>query len=204
MSGSLIVVSFQAFMAETSAAGFNYSDVFFTYSQDGGSTWSYAENLSRSDSLDERYPSMSKWNAERQANMVWQEDPVPGSHITDFAPVSFSRQVFCRISDLIVDVEDDKNGMPGQFTLSQNYPNPFNSTTVMSYELRVKSGVRLVVCDLLGQEVATLVNEEKPPGSYSVVWDATGLAAGVYFCRLEVRTGHTRLFTSTRKMAYVR
>jgi hypothetical protein len=90
------------------------------------------------------------------------------------------------------------------YSLLQNYPNPFNPSTEIGFRIQVAGFTSLKAYDVLGREVATLVNEEKPPGSYSVVWDATGLAAGVYFCRLEVRTGHTQLFTSTRKMAHVR
>jgi glucuronoarabinoxylan endo-1,4-beta-xylanase len=74
--------------------------------------------------------------------------------------------------------------MPGQYQLLQNYPNPFNPTTVLRYEVPVAGDVRLAVFDMLGREVAVLVNERKTPGSYSVIFDASGLSSGVYFCRL--------------------
>jgi hypothetical protein len=73
-----------------------------------------------------------------------------------------------------------KEGLPSFCELFQNYPNPFNPTTVVSYQLPAASLVRLVVYDLLGQEVAVLVNERKDPGNYQVKFDATGLASGVY------------------------
>jgi hypothetical protein len=82
--------------------------------------------------------------------------------------------------------------MPKTFMLSQNYPNPFNPATVISYQLSVNSYVTLKVYDLLGREVAILVNERKDAGRYSVQWDARlrsanfgGLASGVYFYTLQ-------------------
>jgi hypothetical protein len=78
----------------------------------------------------------------------------------------------------------DGGSNPKTFALSQNYPNPFNPTTVVSYRLPVASSVRLAVYDLLGREAAMLVNERKASGTYTVTFDASGLASGVYFCRL--------------------
>ena len=82
--------------------------------------------------------------------------------------------------------------LPLEFALRQNFPNPFNPTTIISYELPPPSGaegsvvstVRLVVYDLLGREVAVLVDERKAPGRYSVEFNASGLASGVYFAHL--------------------
>jgi len=73
---------------------------------------------------------------------------------------------------------------PAGFELSQNYPNPFNPRTVVSYQLPEVSNVKLVVYDLLGRVVATLVNERKSAGSYSVSFEPAGLSSGVYVCRL--------------------
>ena len=77
------------------------------------------------------------------------------------------------------------SGKPDRFELGQNYPNPFNPTTVISYQLPVASDVRLAVFDLLGREVATLVNEKKEPGSYTVTFNGSGLSSGVYFYSLQ-------------------
>lgn len=71
--------------------------------------------------------------------------------------------------------------VPNQIDLSQNYPNPFNPTTTISFQLSAFSKVRLCVYDLLGREVAVLVNEEKLPGNYEVTFDGTNLPSGVYF-----------------------
>jgi uncharacterized delta-60 repeat protein len=82
-------------------------------------------------------------------------------------------------------------GMPEKYSLEQNYPNPFNPTTVIRYQLPVgqdgilSNYVTLKIFNLLGQEVATLVNEMKQPGSYEVTWNASNVASGVYLYRLQ-------------------
>jgi photosystem II stability/assembly factor-like uncharacterized protein len=83
--------------------------------------------------------------------------------------------------------------------LAQNYPNPFNPSTTIRYELPHASSVSLKVYSTLGQEVATLVNETKSAGVYTVQFDAGGLASGVYFCRLS-----TNNFVQTRKLVVLR
>jgi hypothetical protein len=84
---------------------------------------------------------------------------------------------------------------PVEFALYQNYPNPFNPGT--SFEFRVPSSglVTLSVYDLLGREIATLVNEVRAPGAYTERWDASSLSSGVYFYKLEAGN-----FTQTRKL----
>ncbi|MEO8168632.1 MAG: DUF4331 family protein, partial [bacterium] len=77
-------------------------------------------------------------------------------------------------------------GVPKGFLLEQNYPNPFNPSTTIKYNISTKDVVKLKVFNGLGQEIATLVNEQKDPGTYSVNWDAKGVASGVYYYRLEV------------------
>jgi hypothetical protein len=77
---------------------------------------------------------------------------------------------------------------PAGFELLQNYPNPFNPTTVVSFQLPAVSNVRLAVYDLVGREVAVLVNEQRAPGSYEVTFDGTILSSGVYVYRLEAGT----------------
>ncbi len=105
--------------------------------------------------------------------------------------------------------------VPDRFLLEQNYPNPFNPTTVVSYQLPVVSNVRLAIYDLLGREVAALVNEKKGPGIYEVMFDARGLPSGVFFCRLSAMPvaggeaggpsqGHGAGFVQTRKMVLLR
>ena len=95
---------------------------------------------------------------------------------------------------------------PTTYELRQNYPNPFNPSTVVSYQLSVASDVKLAVYDILGREVAVLVNGRKTSGSYEVKFDASGLASGVYFYRLTAAPegGQGRSFVETRKMLVLR
>jgi hypothetical protein len=76
--------------------------------------------------------------------------------------------------------------IPDQLTLDQNFPNPFNPATVINYEVPVDGNVQMRVFDVLGQEVAMLVDQAKSAGTHSVVWNAEGMPSGTYFCRLLV------------------
>jgi photosystem II stability/assembly factor-like uncharacterized protein len=78
-------------------------------------------------------------------------------------------------------VGGQENGQPFAYTLQQNYPNPFNPTTTIGYSVAKAADVQLKVYDLLGRDVATLVQGQHNPGSYSVTFDASRLSSGVYF-----------------------
>ncbi|MDD8018559.1 MAG: T9SS type A sorting domain-containing protein [Bacteroidota bacterium] len=82
-------------------------------------------------------------------------------------------------------VNQDRSMLPSEFKLHQNYPNPFNPTTVISYQISANSFVTLKVYDLLGREVAFLVNEKVDAGNYSTQWNASSFPSGIYFYRLE-------------------
>jgi hypothetical protein len=79
--------------------------------------------------------------------------------------------------------------------LSQNYPNPFNPITTISFSIPSSGFTTLKVYDILDNEVATLVNEEKPAGNYKVSFDASSLSSGIYFYRLRADS-----FIETRKI----
>ena len=80
--------------------------------------------------------------------------------------------------------DDASKEIPAQFTLEQNYPNPFNPNTTIKYQIPEPSSVTLKVFDVLGNEVAILVNEEKQPRSYEVEFDGSNLPTGIYFYQL--------------------
>jgi plastocyanin len=88
---------------------------------------------------------------------------------------------------------------PAKYQLQQNYPNPFNPATEIGYAVAGAGNVKLVVYNLIGQEMATLVDEKKSAGSYRVRFEASGLASGVYIYRL-IADG----FTSSRAMVLLR
>ncbi|MCU0343707.1 MAG: M28 family peptidase [Ignavibacterium sp.] len=86
-------------------------------------------------------------------------------------------------------------GTISDYSLAQNYPNPFNPMTRINYSIKEKGTVELKVFDLLGSEIASLVNEEQTPGNYEVFWDASSLSSGVYL--YTIKSGS---FMQTRKM----
>lgn len=99
----------------------------------------------------------------------------------------------------VLPVEETIGNIPEEFSLEQNYPNPFNPSTTIQFRIPNASFVNLKVYDILGREVATLVNEEKPVGSYDVNFNASQLSSGIYFYKL--RAGN---FVETKKMILIR
>ncbi len=93
----------------------------------------------------------------------------------------------------------ERDALPQTFSLEQNYPNPFNPSSVISYTLSVNSFVTLKVFNMLGQEVATLVDGRQEAGLKSVVWDASSMPSGVYVYRLQAGS-----LTEQRKMVLLR
>jgi hypothetical protein len=89
-------------------------------------------------------------------------------------------------NNLITGIERDGSTHPNTFSLDQNFPNPFNPSTAISYQLSAVSRAELRVYDVLGREVATLVNAVQQPGMYRVTWDASGFPSGIYFYRLTI------------------
>jgi len=85
---------------------------------------------------------------------------------------------------IITGIENNNPEMPSDFALLQNYPNPFNALTNIKYQILNPVNVKIVVFDILGKEVATIVNEYKSPGTYSVSFNAANLSSGVYFYKM--------------------
>ena len=90
-------------------------------------------------------------------------------------------------------------GVPNSFDMSQNYPNPFNPSTKINYDLPVDGKVSIVLYDLTGRQVASIVNEVKTAGYYTVSFNASNLASGMYFYRISAGN-----FVSTKKMVLVK
>jgi photosystem II stability/assembly factor-like uncharacterized protein len=102
-------------------------------------------------------------------------------------------------NDILTGIVKNQNEIPANFSLSQNYPNPFNPSTKINFNLPKSGNVTLKVYDILGSEVATLVDESLNAGTYNIDWNASSLSSGVYFYRLQ--TGD---FTDTKKMMLVK
>jgi len=102
-------------------------------------------------------------------------------------------------SPYIVNVEDDNLDLVTEYVLNQNYPNPFNPSTNIKWQLPETGFVTLKIYDVLGNEVATLVKEEKSVGSYEVEFNASNLPSGIYFYRLQAGS-----FVETKKMVLMK
>ena len=100
---------------------------------------------------------------------------------------------------IVVAIDENANQMPESFKLHQNYPNPFNPTTTIAFDLPEASTVKLVVYNMMGQQVATLKNESMQPGFYNVNFNASHLASGVYIYRIEANR-----FSALKKMTIVK
>jgi hypothetical protein len=96
----------------------------------------------------------------------------------------------------------NNNILPTEYNLSQNYPNPFNPVTKINYELPKDGRVKLVIYDILGREIKTLVNELKQAGRYTVEFNGNNFASGVYFYRIQVEGGKS--YTSVKKMVMIK
>lgn len=124
--------------------------------------------------------------------------PAGGSSYGDqFAVHNGFRQV--PVQRVVTSADEITEETPAIYSLDQNYPNPFNPSTVIQYSLPEASDVTLAVYDMLGREVASLVDGQKSAGSYEVSFSAMNLSSGIYFYRLS--TGN---FTKIRSMTFVK
>jgi hypothetical protein len=123
-------------------------------------------------------------------------DDIPGRIIgMKIGPASFdmAKKYF---TGQVLSAERVHEGVtPGAWSLGQNYPNPFNPSTTFSFSIKEASAVSIKVFDVVGREVAVLVNERMPAGAYTRTWNAHGLTSGIYFYRI-----HSSSFTETKRM----
>lgn len=107
--------------------------------------------------------------------------------------------VWRRVLSEVIGIKNISTEIPTVFSLLQNYPNPFNPNTKIRYNVASAKFVKLIVYDILGKEIATLVNEKLQPGTYEVTWDGSQYPSGVYFYKLE-----TEKFSDTKKMVLLK
>ncbi|MBA4251533.1 MAG: hypothetical protein C0425_06080 [Chlorobiaceae bacterium] len=127
-------------------------------------------------------------------NILDRNSGVVGT-LSRWALIIFGDSISTSVKDDFVDLNT--------FSLSQNYPNPFNPSTLINWNQPFDGFVSLKVYDILGNEIATLVNQERKSGSYKVEFDATNLTSGIYFYRIIVNQtggGTAGKFSETKKM----
>ncbi|OGU79612.1 MAG: hypothetical protein A2W11_05440, partial [Ignavibacteria bacterium RBG_16_35_7] len=138
---------------------------------------------------------------------------------------------YSNTASVVTEIPIELNAIPEKFQLMQNYPNPFNPSTKITYAIQTPPSppyadsplakgrnevgfVSLKVYDVLGNEVATLANEEKPAGFYEVTWDSANSPSGVYFYKMQVYSSNNRaedpssssglVYAETKKMILLR
>ena len=175
----------------------SYFAGYFMTSWDGGNTW-----LTGPEKITPDFPLLN-WNyisiapinpfigEQLYVHLVLQADSLEASQI----PSELSAQYYHAVAWVLSIGVDDDLPTAKDFRLFQNYPNPFNPSTKIYYHIAQTGFVKLAVYDILGNEVETLVNEEKHTGSYEVNFDATGLSSGIYFYKIQVGD-----FVQTKKM----
>ena len=99
----------------------------------------------------------------------------------------------------VVGIDEEFAGIPEEYDLYQNYPNPFNPSTLIKYALPKSSNVSLVIYNLMGQEVIRWNEQGQTAGYHQVVWNASNVASGLYFYRLQAGD-----FVQTRKMVLLK
>jgi hypothetical protein len=143
-------------------------------------------------------------------NLSYRIGPVWISNDDSYMTIDYDKYylVYAKIGGIeygtFVDVEDEEINNPKLYFLSQNYPNPFNPTTIIKYAIpsNVKgetASVKLVIYDVLGREIKTLINEEHSAGTYDVEFNANELTSGIYFYKLQSGS-----FIETKKMLLLR
>ena len=96
-------------------------------------------------------------------------------------------------------VSEEEGLTPGKYILEQNFPNPFNPSTTINFSIPQKNFVSLRVFNIIGEEVSTLINEEKDAGSYHIKFNALNIPSGIYFYKITAGS-----FSATRKMILIK
>ncbi len=135
--------------------------------------------------------------------LQYAQDPYdshPNAAATELVAPQFVNEIFNHAIayENVYGVENGNTYIP-DFRLYQNYPNPFNSSTVIKYSVERRTFVNIKVYDLLGKEIATLVNENKTEGIYTVDWRLSNEPSGVYFCKMFTDKGSENI-----KMIYIK
>jgi len=166
-------------------------EAYLGYSRDGGQ--SFTNYLLSTQQSPTNQPNQAIRFGDYIGIDYWKDKIVPVW--TDERAGGFNMECYTAVVSTPVNVNSLVNEIPARFELRQNYPNPFNPKTIISYDLEVKNFVTLKVFNIVGAEVATLVNENQNAGTYSVEFSSGNLPSGVYFYSLI-----TENFSDTKKM----
>jgi hypothetical protein len=143
----------------------------------------------------------SLWNFNIQGVNYWQKGKVSNIDNSGNVYLFSERQNGIMITKfgVPIGIQNTGNGVPASFSLSQNYPNPFNPVTNIEFSIPKSSIVKLMIYDIQGKLVETIVNSELSPGTYKADWNAANYSSGVYFYKLE-----SQGFTQTKRMLLIK
>jgi photosystem II stability/assembly factor-like uncharacterized protein len=199
-----------------------FSTGFIYSTRNGGKEWTYKQYLGSGPMFDVGFLNSNTGWVTGQSGRIWQTTDSGNSwtlyntnsntmlrdiiilrkekkaYVLGGTSYTYNLLLYSDLSN-ISDVNENENNIPVKYYLSQNHPNPFNPTTLISYQLPISSHVTLKVYDMLGKEVAKLVDEEKIADDYKVTFNAGNLSSGVYFYRLTA--GY---FSQTKKMLFLK
>ncbi|MBL1212007.1 MAG: T9SS type A sorting domain-containing protein [Ignavibacteriae bacterium] len=185
----------------------HYTDLYYVTSGDGGVTWSAPEKVpgASEPNVQETFPYPNQelfvTGTDATLHYVYMVDAIPGTSLFDDNN-SASNDSYWAYDNFTVTIATDINDnelVVNEFKLDQNYPNPFNPSTTISFTLPESGMVSLKVYDVLGKEVATLVNEVVNSGQHTVDFNAENLSTGIYF--YELSAGE---FVQTNKMMLIK
>jgi photosystem II stability/assembly factor-like uncharacterized protein len=160
------------------------------YTTNGGSTWVQDPELG--DLTTNHIISVAKLDSNTASALIV-------SSLGGEAALADTTFILTVSSEPIVGIDVEHNLPPATFNIFQNFPNPYNPTTIINYQVADAGFVTLKVYDVIGNEVASLVNENKGQGSYIIMFDATNLPSGIYFYRLQAGS-----FVETKKMVLMK
>ncbi|MCF7740490.1 MAG: T9SS type A sorting domain-containing protein, partial [Candidatus Marinimicrobia bacterium] len=173
-----------------------YGDVYMAVSQDSGSTWTRAKNVTATPNFDERDADMAQNIVDGKVHLLYTGDNVAGYQWSGTRTGIFHHVVG---EPVITNVEEENDvAVANEFKLEQNYPNPFNPTTHINFQLPKHTNVTLTIYNILGQKIKTLVDKNMTSGVHSAIWNGTNeygvsVSSGVYIYRLKTADGHTQV-----------
>ena len=138
--------------------------------------------------------SITEWKlniSNLEGGIYWSVQAVDNGYLGS----SFAIEQFINLTD----IRENEDFLPKKFALYQNYPNPFNPSTKINFDVPVSTDVKIVLYNILGEKVRTLVNKKYAPGRHEYVLEASGLAAGLYFYRIK-----TNQYTNTKRMILIK
>lgn len=173
----------------------------------GDNVWSREVTFPQYSPLSIEYKYGANWGLASNNGGNDNENGVGANHFITLTPDLVSATVVNvfgtmgthPLVDIVTDVNEIKDLVPMVYDLGQNYPNPFNPSTTIKFSIPEAGMVTLRVFNMLGQEVATLLNSEKTAGVYEASFDASALSSGIYFYTLDSKN-----FTSTKKMVLLK